>query len=461
MSRCRVKNSIFGANLLQYCAKVDIISEYPISMSQLVVIVALFLTCLPSISICESVPDFSSVRDGLQWHNISSAIERGALCNDFSIAGYFLRMSPSKHNNTQEKWVIYLESGGGCTTPESCNKRYINQVVRNNYTSEINGTRFVDVEQAWNEYQERPLDVKSKLMSSLWTFSEGYRTVSGVWTIEGRGLLSNNREENPDFYDHNHVIIPYCSSDLWLKKTNNFILANDSEFHFQFDPNASEHQFTFRGVAIFRGVIEDLFNFHGLRHAREVVLAGSSAGGVGAMNQAKWLKQQLLTKAISKNSLYCLLDSAWFIDFRGNIRTQFAPDKLQLLVESGEVLESCQNSENDPTVCLSAAHFLSHKDHNLEGIPTFALFSRYDLYLLVSALQHVDTDVLEIMRIVSEYSGSMNASLMGAISEQENLSYFVTSCFQHVYLATSSLWGEGRLLGTAAVDGELENNRFE
>ena len=425
-------------------------------MLQPAAIVALFLICLTSFSICQSEPILTSPVDGLQWHNVSNAIERGALCNDFSIAGYFLRMSP---NNTREKWVIYLESGGACTTPESCNERYIDQVVRNNYTSEINGTRFVDVEAAWNEYRDRPLEVTSKLMSSLWTFSGEYRCdVSGHWTIEGRGLLSNNREENPDFYNQNHVIIPYCSSDLWLKKTNNFVLANESDFHFQFDPTSKEHQFTFRGVAILRGVIEDLFNFHGLRQANEVILAGSSAGGVGAMNHAKWLKEQLRT---TKTSLYCLLDSAWFIDFRGNIREQFAPDELQSLVESGEVLESCQKSENDPTICLSAARFLTNQDHSLEGIPTLVLFSRYDLYLLISALQHVDTNVLEIMRVVSEYSGSMNESLMAAVSEKENLSYFVTSCFQHVYLATSSLWGEGRLFGTAAVDGELENNRFE
>ncbi len=71
-------------------------------------------------------------------------------------------------------------------------------------------------------------------------------------------------------------------------------------------------------------------------------------------------------------------------------------------------------------------------------------------------------DILELMRIVSEYSGSMNATLQktAAFLSNRKLSYYVTSCFQHVYLATSSLWGEGALFGTASVDGAATNNRF-
>ena len=71
-------------------------------------------------------------------------------------------------------------------------------------------------------------------------------------------------------------------------------------------------------------------------------------------------------------------------------------------------------------------------------------------------------DILELMRIVSEYSGSMNATLQStAAVSHRKLSYYITSCFQHVYLATSSLWGEGSLLGTASVDGAASNNRFQ
>ena len=39
-------------------------------------------------------------------------------------------------------------------------------------------------------------------------------------------------------------------------------------------------------------------------------------------------------------------------------------------------------------------------------------------------------------------------------------SYLVTSCFQHVYLATSTLWGEGSLLGASSDEVEFDNNFF-
>lgn len=311
------------------------------------------------------------------------------------------------------------------------------------------------------DYSNDQLAVTSRLMTSLWRFSEQSRINRNTWIIEGKAMLSTNSAENPDFYDYNHVVIPYCSSDLWLKRTNDFDIAQNTSFKFTFDPSAKHHQFTFRGAAIFESVILDLFNDHGLDTAAEVILAGSSAGGVGAMNHAPWLKQELFAKARPEAMLYCLMDSSWFIDFRGSIQEQFNVNEIQALVESGEIVDTCTGIAENPSVCISSPRFFTNFKDTMKDIPTFALFSRYDLYLLISSLEDVGMDVLELMRIGSEYSGSMNASLKAAVSETPNLSYYVTSCFQHVYLATSTLWGENGILGTAAIDGNLENNYFE
>lgn len=329
----------------------------------------------------------------LVWHDIREAKTRGALCNDFSPAGYFLRTnnpspdggenlepesvdkekpepestsgnglepessigsgSPSKDDspifpdgpdaNTEEnggtsgfprgsnKWVIYLEGGGGCTTPRSCNVRFIDQRIREQFTSLVDGRLRVDVPSAWKMFQHQPLVVTSKLMTSLARFSggEGYAGIHNerngtrtMWGVEGKTILSVSLEENPDFYQHNHVLIPYCSSDLWLKQTNNYKKALSPDFTFLFNPRIEDdHQFTFRGASIFRSVISDLLLFHGLSGADEVILAGSSAGGVGAMNHAKWLQEELRGRG-REGKLYVVLDSAWFIDFRGEITNQ-------------------------------------------------------------------------------------------------------------------------------------------
>ena len=358
----------------------------------------------------------------LLWHEIADPLVRGALCNDFSKAGYFIRTnsisaeqespsevnstysptgdegsgnyddmtptSPEKANNStgskvtggggddppsrsslhRRKWVIYLEGGGGCTTPTSCNERFIRHDIREQFaittTDVANASRqMIDVGGAWRRYGDRPLEITSKLMTSLNRFvvnsddddeeeeeeeeeGEGtadqrgsfYAAAEGVyhvgrrgndtshrrqWGVRGRAILSTSREENPDFHAHNHVLIPYCSSDLWLKATEDYQKVLDPDFSFSFDPEeVRSHQFTFRGVAIFRSVIGDLFDSHGLSAAEEVVLVGSSAGGVGAMNHAPWLRWQLRDHAQKGSRLYVILDSAWFIDFRGEITNQ-------------------------------------------------------------------------------------------------------------------------------------------
>lgn len=386
----------------------------------------------------------------LQWYNISKAIERGALCNDYSPAGFFLRKNPAS-----SKWVIYLEGGGGCSTAQSCNERFIDQSIREQYVySTANGTRRVDVRQAWNDYSDRPLEVTSKLMTSLWHFSNA----SSNWTVFGMDILSTDPTENPVFHSYNHVVIPYCSSDLWLMKSKNYILVQDSNFRFEFNPTSEEQQFTFRGVAILQSVIGDLFELHGLENATEVVFAGSSAGGVGVLNHAKWLQEKLDNRAPDCR-LTAILDSAWFINFKDSIGNLFTVEEIQRLRKREEILESCSRN---PMMCISASSILS--DQTLyPNIPTLAIFSLYDLYLLANTLQNsVDPQIIDIMRIVSEYSGSMNTSLQTATANHGNLSYYVTSCFQHVYFATSTLWGgEDSLFGDASVDGIQENNQFK
>lgn len=384
----------------------------------------------------------------LRWHNISNALERGALCNDFSTAGFFL-----KRNTSSTKWVIFLEGGGGCSSAQSCNERFIDHVIRRKYTRTEDGERHVDVVRAWMDYEDRPLAATSKLMTSLWRFSNA----TSSWSIKGRDIFARHKRINPDFYTHNHVLIPYCSSDLWLKQSHNYVVAQNASFKFQFDPDSKQQQFTFRGIAILRSAVGDLFAHFGLNRADDVIFAGSSAGGVGVLNHAKWLRNELDVRAPG-SSLRVVIDSAWFIDFQGNIDGVITPGELQ---RNDEIIETCGMDLGDPSACISAPKVLLNPSL-YPNVPTFAIVSVYDLYLLAESLRGLGaSDVLEILRTVSEYSGSMNTSLLEAQKGFGNLSVYVTSCFQHVYLATSTLWGgEGSLFGNASIDATHGNNHF-
>ena len=58
----------------------------------------------------------------MEWISASNST---ALCNDFTRAGFFIRQNMSSNN-----WVVFLESGGLCFNPESCNRRFFTRKVR-------------------------------------------------------------------------------------------------------------------------------------------------------------------------------------------------------------------------------------------------------------------------------------------------------------------------------------------
>lgn len=148
----------------------------------------------------------------------------GARCNDGSPAVYGIRPGFGIGKN---RWIIHLEGGGACATPEECAKR---------------ATRL--------------------------TSSRPYRNTDvGI----GGGIQSSDPTINPDFYDATVVKIHYCSSDGWMGRRPADPLSEDplDRWHWQ-------------GHEIVRSVILDLQESHGLLAAKEVILSGGSAGGVGA-----------------------------------------------------------------------------------------------------------------------------------------------------------------------------------
>ena len=132
--------------------------------------------------------------------------------------------------------------------------------------------------------------------------------------MSGRDILDRNPQLNKLFPDHNHVIIPYCSSDVWLGEDSSGSSCNCFDFNcFNYVPNSPNLQFTFRGKTIFQSVIRQLISDHGLGNATEIVLAGSSAGGVGVVNHAQWVTEQVNVDT----RLLVIMDSSWFVNFQG------------------------------------------------------------------------------------------------------------------------------------------------
>ncbi|XP_024085339.1 uncharacterized protein LOC106665292 [Cimex lectularius] len=171
-----------------------------------------------------------------------------ATCNDGSPAGYYIRRSSGS-----KRWIVFLEGGWYCYDKRSCNTR-------------------------WHRMQH--------LMSS-----KKWQAVKNVG-----GILSTKAEENPYWWNANHVFVPYCTSDSWSGRRAVPVL---------------DTPFTFMGAAIVEQVISELLPL-GLQNANSLLLAGSSAGGAGVMLNLEHV--QTLLYPYPNIIVRGITDSGWFLD---------------------------------------------------------------------------------------------------------------------------------------------------
>ena len=423
----------------------------------------------------------------MRWVNISNP---RALCNDFTQAGLFQESYPRS-----TRWILVLESGGLCFSPKTCNKRLFHPSIQSEYlkqedkvsvTANSDPDKEFDAVEAWRATQGKDLaSVISPLMSSIHRYRSDQTLFPRGLVINGRNLLDRDCKENPLFCHHNHVVLPYCSSDLWLgNDTRNMGPENEENFYaHRYKPDSSELQFVFRGAEIFQSAITDLLHF-GLDKATELVLVGSSAGGIGLINHVRWM-QDLFRNSALRIDISIIIDSAWFINFNGDIAKEFSgflrvdsrdcegnfsvPGDTNSTFSNRSSEEATESSDEyfniiswqdacndliDGVPCCILAHcLLSKEEYYPPDVPLFSINSLYDMFLLSASLRGLVTVgsqeqslrpgyALEFLRIVAEYGGQMNSSVISTEKELRFSSFYVTGCFQHIYLATSTLWGE-------------------
>nr|CAG4651670.1 EOG090X02ZJ [Triops cancriformis] len=161
---------------------------------------------------------------------------------------YFIRKSYGSR-----RWIIFLDGGWYCFDKRSCEARW---------------TR-----------------LRNLMTSSTWPSAK-----------QVGGMLSPDPEENPYWWNANHVYIPYCSSDSWSGTA----------------AQGSGTRFAFMGAIILQEVLRDL-QLQGMSNASKIFLTGSSAGGIGILlNLDKAV--ELLRSWGSKADIRGVSDSGWFLD---------------------------------------------------------------------------------------------------------------------------------------------------
>ena len=171
-------------------------------------------------------------------------------CNDGSPAGYYIRRARGSR-----RWVVFLEGGWFCFDAASCEARW--------------------------------LRLRTLMSSDRWP---AVKTAGGI--------LSSDTAENPHFADANHVLVPYCTSDSWSGTAR----------------RRPGSRFSFLGAEIVQAVVRELFSWESLGAARELYLAGSSAGGTGVLLNLDTVADLVRQLGGHQMRVRGIVDSGWFLD---------------------------------------------------------------------------------------------------------------------------------------------------
>ena len=392
----------------------------------------------------------------------------------------------------EQKWILFLESGSVCLANETCNRRYFQPHIRARYNqgAQFNALSYGDFDTvlAWAETGGAGLpltEVVEPYMTSVYCFGNEtqFFSDSNNLAVEGKDILDSDCSENPTFCDHGHVLVPYCSSDMWLASDN--LKRNTSQFSsllkeepcdcwdqscFRYNPTSEDLQFTFRGQTIIQSVLQTLDRMYNLQIASEIVLVGSSAGGVGVLNTAQWVRDNY-----PNVSLKLIDDSSWFINFQESLTQSFRLAVARQNIVGLSVIEACFDQRLGYPCCVSPQCLLMERNTIGEpyipnNIPLFVLTSLYDIFILSLPLSGLSAERpvglgIDFITLLGEYGGAMNETLLQTAALLRysgiQLSYFASQCFQHVYFAGSTLRGEDRLYGAGGTDVNLKVAEFQ
>lgn len=274
--------------------------------------------------------------------------------------------------------------------------------------------------------------------------------------IVGNDILSNDSTENPLFHNYSHVLVPYCSSDAWLANRSNPDKMSIAEFSEERDAD----NFVYKGRVIFQAVFEELLQDYNLSNASELVLVGSSAGGIGVLNNLDWVEDRLRNASAWNVRIMTIIDSSWFIPFSGYHAVNWSEGQARAF---GINQPACMDRSLGFPCCTSPACLFRNKHLRPSHFPIFAISSIYDIFTLERPLrdniQTSEANDLDLLRLLNSYGALMNQSFMEGYNTYPNLTLYTSSCTQHVYLATSSLWNPDGTLN-ATNNGSFQEGVF-
>ncbi|KAK7269492.1 hypothetical protein RIF29_22222 [Crotalaria pallida] len=313
---------------------------------------------------------------------IQGAAAKGAVCTDGTPPAYHLHRGFGSGANS---WLVNLEGGGWCNNVRSC------------------------------VYRKKTRRGSSAFMEKEIPFT---------------GILSDNAQENPDFFNWNRVKIRYCDGASF---------TGDSEY--------KAAQLQFRGERIWWAAMEDLKS-KGMRFAKQALLSGCSAGGLATIIHCDEFRGLFPRTTKVK----CLSDGGLFLDVvdvsGGHTLRGIFSGVVNLQGVQKNLPRTCTN-HLDPTSCFFPQNLIS----NIRT-PLFILNAAYDSWQLQSSLAPPSADHRGFWHDCrlnhAKCGGSQIQFLQGFRNQMLNVvkgfsrsnqnGLFINSCFAHCQSERQDTW---------------------
>ncbi|XP_051228662.1 pectin acetylesterase 5 [Lolium perenne] len=317
---------------------------------------------------------------------LAGAMEKGAVCLDGTPPGYHLQRGSGDGSNS---WLIHLEGGGWCSTVKDCSDRRMTKFGSSNF------------------------------MRSL--------------RFAGSGILADDEQLNPDFYNWNRVYVRYCDGASF---------SGDAEYQAQ--DGSTLH---FRGLRIYEAVIDELME-KGLINATQALLTGCSAGGLAAILHC----DDFSARFPQEVSVKCLIDAGLFLDEKdisGERSFWSMYDGVVQLQNVREVLPKECLVDKKPTECFFPVEVIKTIQ-----TPMFIINSGYDSWqiqnILVPNSSAPDNSWLSCkdnirncnstqIEFINGFRNTMVTNLK-VLKEKEDWGMFIDSCFTHCQTLSSMSW---------------------
>ncbi|KAI4327915.1 hypothetical protein L6164_020324 [Bauhinia variegata] len=309
---------------------------------------------------------------------VENAVAKGAVCLDGSPPAYHLDKGFGDGINN---WLIQIEGGGWCNNATSCLSRK-----------------------------------KTRLGSSK----------QMVKQLAFHGILSNDPQFNPDFYNWNRIKVRYCDG---------------SSFTGDVEEVDSATNLYYRGARVFNAIMEELLA-KGMKNAQNAIISGTSAGGLASILHCDRFRSLLPASAKVK----CLSDGGYFINVKD---VSGAPHIEQFYAQvvathgSAKNLPASCTSRLSPGMCFFPQYVVSEI-----RAPIFLLNSPYDSWQIRNILAPAVADPhglwhsckLNIKNCSPDQLITMQGfrndflKAISVVSDSPLVGMFIDSCYVHAQI---------------------------